>query len=381
MKWKRIVLVIALVAALSVALGFSWPYFWRLRNGNGTLRLPGVVEIQEVRLGSKVGGRVAEVKVLEGDLVKKDEVLVILEAPELQTQRKQWEAKLVQAQLELKKAVDGPRPEEIESARGAYDAAKARLKRVESGWREEEKRQALADWEGAEADMKLAWRELQRTRESDIAASRSDYDTKNTVYQSAKARAASAKARLDMLNKGSREEDIAEAQQELKRLEYNFKLLEIGTREEDKDLARSRVVEIQAKLDELDANLNEAEIRAPGPAIVDVMAVRKGDLVAPNQQFIRILRAEDMWVKVYVPEPELGKVRRNQLAEITIDSYPGKVFHGAVLYVSSESEFTPRNVQSPDERRHQVFAIRIRVSDPQGIFKSGMAAEVSLRVE
>jgi multidrug resistance efflux pump len=283
--------------------------------------------------------------------------------------------------LELKKALEGPRPEEIEASRGAYEAAKARLKRVETGWREEEKRQAVADWEGAEADLKLAYRELQRTREADIAASRSDYDTKNTLYQSAKARAASAKARLDMLNKGSRDEDIAEARQEMKRLEANLKLLEIGTREEDKDLARSRVLETQAKLDEIDANLREAEIRAPGPAIVDVLAVRKGDLVAPNQPVIRILRAEDMWVKVYVPEPDLGKVRLNQAAEITIDSYPGRVFHGNVLYVSSESEFTPRNVQSADERKHQVFAIKIRVTDPQGIFKSGMAADVTLHLK
>jgi multidrug efflux pump subunit AcrA (membrane-fusion protein) len=91
-----------------------------------------------------------------------------------------------------------------------------------------------------------------------------------------------------------------------------------------------------------------------------------------------VLRADDLWVKVYVPETELGKVRLHQEVEVTIDSYPGRTFAGTVVQVASASEFTPRNVQSADERRHQVFGIKVRVPDPQGVFKSGMAAEVIL---
>jgi multidrug resistance efflux pump len=91
-----------------------------------------------------------------------------------------------------------------------------------------------------------------------------------------------------------------------------------------------------------------------------------------------------MWIKVYVPETELGKVRLDQEAEITIDAYPGRQYTGRVIQIASESEFTPRNIQSVDERRHQVFAVKVMVPQPmdpqERVFKSGMAAEVSLQL-
>src|SRR5262249_8595204 len=123
----------------------------------------------------------------------------------------------------------------------------------------------------------------------------------------------------------------------------------------------------------------------PELAVVEVLAVRKGDLVPPNQPILRILHSEDLWVKVYVPETELGKVRLGQKVEVTIDSYPGKQFPGQVIQIASESEFTPRNVQSVDDRRHQVFAVKVAVPQPadpkERIFKAGMAAEVCLPLE
>ena len=93
---------------------------------------------------------------------------------------------------------------------------------------------------------------------------------------------------------------------------------------------------------------------------------------------LRVLRATDLWVKTYVPETQLGKVRLHQKVTVTIDSFPGRRFSGEVVQVASESEFTPRNVQSVDERKHQMFGVRIRVEDTQGYFKSGMAAEVAI---
>jgi HlyD family secretion protein len=115
--------------------------------------------------------------------------------------------------------------------------------------------------------------------------------------------------------------------------------------------------------------------------LVEILAVRKGDLVAPNQPIVRALRAGDMWVKVYVPETQLGRLRLGQRTDVTNDSYPGRTFLGIVVQIGAQSEFTPRNVQSPDERRHEVFSVKIRVADPEGIFKSGMAAEVTLPLD
>src|SRR5439155_16315621 len=116
MKWKPIVAGAALLAVVLVALGFFWLPF-PFRKEPETLRLPGVVEIQEVRLGSKIGGRVAEVLVYEGDEVQPGQLLVRFEAPELEAQREQWQARLEQAQAESDKAEHGPRPEEIRTAK------------------------------------------------------------------------------------------------------------------------------------------------------------------------------------------------------------------------------------------------------------------------
>ena len=92
----------------------------------------------------------------------------------------------------------------------------------------------------------------------------------------------------------------------------------------------------------------------------------------------RILKVDDLWVKIFVPETEIGKFRLDQAVEVTVDSYPDRRFKGKIYYIASQSEYTPRNVQSIDERRHQVFAIKVRVDDPaaEGVLKSGMAATV-----
>jgi multidrug resistance efflux pump len=179
-----------------------------------------------------------------------------------------------------------------------------------------------------------------------------------------------------MMWAGSRKEDVQEAKAELGRLEAQVRLLDAGTRAEEIAAAAARLAEAEARLAEQEVNLAEAVIRASEPAVVEVVAVRPGDLVAANQPVLRVLRAGDLWVKTYVPETELGKIRLGQAVQVTMDSFPGRRFAGVVIHIGAESEFTPRNVQSVDERRHQMFGVRIRVEDTRGYFKSGMATEV-----
>ena len=179
---------------------------------------------------------------------------------------------------------------------------------------------------------------------------------------------------------GSRAEDIAEAVAQLRRAEANRNLLTAGTRSEDVAAASAHVAEIRAKLAEVEANLAEAVVRAPERSLVEVLSVRKGDLVAANQPIVRILRTEDLWVKVYIAETDLGKIKLDKPVEVAIDSHPGQRFPGVIRHIASQSEFTPRNVQSVDERHHQVFGVKVHVANPDGIFKSGMAAEVHITV-
>jgi HlyD family secretion protein len=131
-------------------------------------------------------------------------------------------------------------------------------------------------------------------------------------------------------------------------------------------------------LREIDANLAEALVLAPSKIYVEVLSVRKGDLVPANTPVVRALLAEERWVKIFAPQNDLGAIRVGDSAEVTCDTFPGKSFKGTVIQIATASEFTPRNIQSVDERRHQVFAVKVRVDDGGEVFKSGMAAEVRL---
>lgn len=331
MNWKTFLGLGAAAAAVAVAIGFFYPF----RNRREELRLPGVVETQEVRLGSKIGGRVAEVYVAEGDLVEAEQKLVRFEVPELEAQREQLAAQLKATEWELTKLRKGPRAEEI--------------------------RQARSNLESAEADLKFAREDFIRIEKlfRQGGATRAEYDLARAARDRAQGRSDEAQAGLALLEAGTRPEEIA--------------------------MAEARVAEIRGKLNEIEANLKEAVVRAPGPAVVEVLSVRKGDIVPANQPIVRVLSAEDIWVKVYVPETKLGKVRVGGAVEVTVDAYPGRRFAGTVTQIASESEFTPRNIQSVEERRHQVFGVKVRVAQPRDpkerVFKSGMAAEVFLPLE
>lgn len=381
---SRLKILVAIALALLIAgCGVAY-WFW---NGKEeTLKLTGVVETQEIRLGSKVGGRVAELLTAEGKIEQPGKVLVRLAIPEILAQRDQAKARVASARAGRDRAYNGYLEEEKAAAKGAYDAAKARYDRLVEGWRTQEKKQVQAELDGAEADLYQAQQEYDRIRALLYSApgstSQKEFDLARAARDAAQARVNSAQAKVTMMVKeGSRKEDIAEAAGEMQRTKAQWDLLKRGIREEDKLAADAELTSAQAKLAELDANVAEAEIKAPCVASIEVISIRPGDIVAPNQPIIRILKADDSWVKVYVPETQLGRVKKGQSALVTVDTYPGRQFRGEVTYIASISEFLPRNIQSIDERHNQMFGIKISMTDPEAIkiFKPGMAAEVVLQ--
>jgi multidrug resistance efflux pump len=331
---KRILIGVALFAAVALAAGFFWPLGERLGlfgERRDVLRLPGVVEIQEVRLGSKIGGRVESIHTYEGAVVEAKEPLVTFEAPELRAQLAQAQAAQALAEAQLTRLEAQPRPEEVPPS-----AAKV------------------------------------HTQEANLALAKDHYERARDLYE--KRAIGEEEFRQWQLGYESARQQLAQAQ-------ADYELLKAGAWEPDKAAARATVAQARGKVAELQANLLEAVVEAPERVLIEVLAVRKGDVVSPNQTILRVLRADDMWVKIYVPETQLGRLRLNQAVTVTIDAYPGRQFAGTVMHIDSESEFTPRNVQSADERRHQVFGVKVHVPDPEGIFKSGMAAEVTVPLE
>jgi multidrug resistance efflux pump len=377
MNGKIKLAVLAICLSTTSAIGCYWAW----GNGSRPIKLPGTVETQEVRLSSRTGGRVKQVAVKEGDLVQPGQVLVSLEMPELEAQREQTVAKLYAAEALLDKARNGARQEERDSALAALQAAEARVQRLKAGFRVEEIEQAKHELEMWTADLVRSQQELDREKALyPHASSKAQLDTTQANQRRLYGQVQATQARLKLLQAGSRPEDIAEFEAEAARMRANYQLLEAGTRSEEIREAESRVAELRGKLREIDVNLKELVVVAPEPAIVEVLAVRPGDVVGPNQPVVRVLRADDLWVKAYVSEVDLGKIRLNQTVELTVDAYPKKRFTGVIAHIAAVSEFTPRNVQSVDERRHQVFGIKVRVEDPQGVFKSGMAADVYVPV-
>jgi HlyD family secretion protein len=380
---KRILIVLAVLAILAVGVGFYFP-FGRSR----TLTLPGIVEIQEVRLGSKVGGRVAKIEVKEGDRVDPGQVLVIFEAPELENQKEQLQARLAAAEAEYQRAQNGPRREEKDAARAAAVAAKVRYDKLVEGWREEEKRWAASELESANAELRQAREEMERVIElmRTKSASKAETDVARGNLDRAKGRFNAAKSKVDMYAVGNRKEDIAEAKAAWEQVLAKSQELENGTRAEDIALALARRDEAAAKLREAEINLKEAIVCVPDApefeqAVVEVVPVRAGDIVAPNQPVIRVLCVTDLWVKTFVPETQMELVRLHHKVKVRIDSATNREFDGEVFHKAQASEFTPRNVQSVEERRFQVFALKVRVADPKGVLNSGMAAQVTFPLE
>src|SRR5207244_1590997 len=142
-----------------------------------------------------------------------------------------------------------------------------------------------------------------------------------------------------------------------------LELLKAGTRLEDIHALEAQAEQTRARLREVEANLAEAVVHAPGKAVVDVVSVRQGDLVAPGQPVVRILKDNDLWVKVFIPETEMGHIHVGQHVTVTVDSDPGMSYPSRIIQIAGQSEFTPRNIQTVDERRHQVFAAKVRVDD------------------
>jgi HlyD family secretion protein len=372
--WKIAAAAVVILAVAGTAVGVAL----HMRQQSNELRCPGTVEVQEVRLSSRVGGRVAKVFVKESQIVEPGQSIVELEMPELDAQRDQLAAQKAAAEAVLDRLRHGPRPEEKAAAKAAMESAAAKLAQMEHGYRPEEVEQARQELESIEADFKNAQQDYQRDRallaKGATTAQQLDAATARLGRMEGQARA--ARAKLKMMEAGYRSEEVTEARADLARLRANYDLLVAGTRAEEIDEARAKVADLSAKIDEIDVKRKERLVTAPERAIVEVLMVRPGDIAAPNQAVALVLRAEDLWVKAYISEIDLGRIHLNQKVAVTCDAFPGERFEGTINYIASASEFTPRNVQTIDERRHQVFGFKVRVSDSRGVFKSGMAADV-----
>ena len=278
-----------------------------------SLVLSGSIEARDVEVGSLMGGRIHRVLVEEGSQVRANQPLVEFETDLIDLQIAQQQSKVAQSRAALAKAVRGPRTEEIARARATAQNAE----------RERNRQKSLL--------------------ETGIAG-RQAYDAAAT--------------------------DAETAAQTLRELE-------VGTRPEDIEAAKAALEADEKLLGYLQRQRQETTVVAPADGVIESMDLRPGDLVAANQPVAKMLEPSQLWVRVYVPEPELGRVRLNQKAALKVDTYPEKEFPGHVVEIRTQAEYTPRNVQTLDQRMDQVFGVKVAI-DPTPELKPGMAATVRL---
>ncbi len=294
-----------------------------------TLEASGTVEVTESDLGFTLPGRIESIAVREGDAVTEGEVLARLDAADLVARR---------------------------AAAGAQvDAARAVLAEMEAGGRPEDVAQGRAAMRAAERRLEDARRDLERARRlhEGGAISREALDKAETGYAVADAALDQAREKLAAVTAGPRSERIA--------------------------AQRASVEAAEAAGREVDARLAQATVTAPFTGRVTLRHREPGETVQPGQPVLTVMDPGDRWVQIYVPEDRIGTVSIGQRAVITSDSYPDREHHGEVAYIAGEAEFTPRNVQTREERVKLVYAVRVRVlDDPDMVLKPGVPADVLL---
>jgi len=319
-----------LIPLLVVALGSAAlvPALSCSGNGDG-LEASGTVEATEAQLGFQSPGRIERILVREGDLVAAGDTLAVLDRAELVARHAQARAQLAAAQALLGELEAGSRSEERVQAEQALRAASDRL-----------------------AD---ARRDLERVRRLFEAGALS----------------------RETLDRAQLQVDVLTSQQS--QAEQQLQLVRTGPRPERIAAQRAAVASAQAQVAQIDAALANAVIRAPFGGVITVKDREAGETVGAGAPVLTLMNLDERWVRIYVPESRVGAVHLGDSAAITADTYPDRTYRGTVAFIASQAEFTPRNVQTREERVKLVYAVKVRITqDSTYDLKPGLPADVRL---
>lgn len=337
----------------------------------------GFIEADEIRLGSRLGGRVKTVLVEEGQPVVRGQKLVELEPFDLLERELEARQTLAAREAEYQRLTAGLRPEEIAQAEARYTQLMARAELLEAGPREQEKEAGRGRLKVAEAERKLAQENLKRIEKlaGTDAVTREQLDQAIEKIEAAEAMVAVREQELSLLVAGTREEEKREALAKVEEARQAWELAKLGFRAEEREQARAARDAAQAAVEALGRQVAELVISSPVDGTVEALELQPGDLVAANAPVLSILDRQRLWVRAYVPEDRLN-FSVGQRLWITVDSFPGEVFDGEVSFLSRQAEFTPSNIQTPEERSKQVFRIKVDLKTGKEKLHPGMAADV-----
>lgn len=369
---KRFILLAFAVTALFGLVVYSK---WQL----DPARVSGIIEADEIRLGSRVGGRVALVHVQEGQLVEKGMVLVELEPYDLLEREQGLALSLAAKAAEFERVFAGYREEEKLQAKARVDQLQARLDVLIAGPREQEIKAAQGRLTRAEAEQKLAEQALQRVSKlaDNNASSKKELDSAREAQEASSANQFVREQELELLLAGTRDEEKREAKARLEEARQALLMMERGFRKEEVAQAKASRDAAQAALDAIQRQKEELLVRSPINGTVEALELQPGDMVAPGAPIISMLDQNHLWIRAYIPQNRMS-VQVGQKVRLTIDSHPDAPWTGTISFVARQAEFTPSNVQTPEERAKQVFRTKILIDDNRNLLRAGMMADVWL---
>jgi len=322
--------IIPVLVSAGTAAGLA---YWLSHRANQTQQLViyGNVDLRQVELPFNDSQRITTVLVQEGDRVRKGQALALLDTSRLEPQVAQAEAQVAAQRAVVERLHNGSRPEEIAQARATLASAKAEAANAR---RQYDRLRNLAAVSGGRA------------------ASQQDLDNARAALDVAEAKMVATQKALDLEVAGPRQEEIAQAE------------------------AQMRADEAQLAL--LRQQWADATLVAPLDAVVRSRLMEPGEMASPQKSVLTLDLTDPKWVRAYVSEPDLSKIHPGEVASVAVDSFPGRYFDGWIGFISSVAEFTPKTVQVEELRTNLVYEVRVFVKDPADALRLGMPATVSL---
>lgn len=375
MSKKRALILLPVIAVF--AFFFYRFYEQRQATDPNIILVSGNIEVTDAEVSFKLPGRVARRPVNEGERIEKGQIVAALETADLEQEvalgQAEWQAaRAVLAELEA-----GSRPEEIAQNEAAVDRAKARLAELEAGSRSQEIAATRATVNSTQAELERAQTDYERQRsllEQDVISER-EFETSQAAFHVATARHKESQERLGLVREGPRAEEIEQARKALREVEERLALVRKGPHVESINQARARLAQAAAAVELTKVRLDYASISSPLSGIVLSENVEPGEYVSPGTPVVTIGDLVNVWLRAYIDETDLGRVRVGQLVEVTTDTYPDKVYEGRIAFISSQAEFTPKTVQTKKERVKLVYRVKVDITNTNMELKPGMPAD------
>jgi HlyD family secretion protein len=381
---------ITLLMALFATGGLASCSRWQSGTADSII-LSGNMELTQVNIAFKTSGKLIELAFDEGAEVRKGTVLGRLDVDQLLKQRARDQAALAVAESQLVQQQTiveykaASLEALLEASAAALRQAEARLEEMRAGSRGQDIRQAEAAVDQARTQQVLAQEEWDRAQvlysKDDISTSARDQF--KSRFESSRAALRQAEERLSLLQEGPRKEEIESAQAQVAQARANAKQVEASRVElkrsrQELETRRAQIDQARAQLAVIDSQIADGTVVAPIDGFILVKSAEAGEILAGGTPIVTLGDVDKPWLRGYIKEQDLGRIKLGMKAKVTTDSYPGKTYQGRISFIASEAEFTPKQIQTPEERVKLVYRIKIEIENPQHELKLNMPADAEI---